>query len=119
MCATDLLELLDGTLVDSTALVDQVCEVCKRICPARECSVPVGDGRLRPVVVDFPESTWPMTTTLICAFSLLWAVSCGVLAMLLMARRAPPRTPCWRLWFVYLCESGRCPFGLILQCGCQ
>ena len=27
---------------------------------------------LRPVVVDLPESTWPMTTTLICVFSLLW-----------------------------------------------
>ena len=24
-----------------------------------------------PVVVDFPESTWPITTTLMCIFSLL------------------------------------------------
>lgn len=25
-----------------------------------------------PVVVDLPESTWPITTTLMCVFSLLW-----------------------------------------------
>lgn len=56
-----LLELLDGTLVDSTALVDQVCMPYQLLCPAFDR---LEEG-LRPVVVDFPESTWPMTTTLI------------------------------------------------------
>ena len=58
---THLLELLDRTLVDTTALVDQVCDVVSQMVKARlqECE------RLRPVVVDLPESTWPITTTLI------------------------------------------------------
>lgn len=55
-----LLELLDGTLVDTTALVDQVCHVCESLCS----SLRRGGVYLRPVVVDLPESTWPMTTTL-------------------------------------------------------
>lgn len=29
-----------------------------------------------PVVVDLPESTWPITTTLMCTFSLLWEETC-------------------------------------------
>ena len=63
-----LLELLDGTLVDTAALVDQVtCYVCER-----DARVEVrGLGGGLPVVVDLPESTWPMTTTLMCIFSLL------------------------------------------------
>ena len=57
-----LLELLDGTLVDTTALVDQVCEAgCER---RRLGSMTMAGHDLRPVVVDFPESTCPMTTTL-------------------------------------------------------
>ena len=63
VCPSDahLLELLDGTLVNTTALVDQVCDVCESL-----CSSPMirGGVYLRPVVVDLPESTWPMTTTL-------------------------------------------------------
>lgn len=64
-----LLELLDGTLVNSTALVNQVTCISGKF-------VLRGGGRWRngrglPVVVDFPESTWPMTTTLMCIFSLL------------------------------------------------
>lgn len=55
-----LLELLDGTLVNTTALVDQVCEGCESL---RVFDMERGMC-LRPVVVDLPESTWPMTTTL-------------------------------------------------------
>jgi hypothetical protein len=59
---TYLLELLNGTLVDTTALVDQVCEAeCER---RGLGGVTVAEHDLRPVVVDFPESTWPITTTL-------------------------------------------------------
>lgn len=78
-----LLELLDGTLVDTTALVDHVTSLSStvsetvlsvpRAAPAEasrrgERSIP-GDaywnrgGEL--TVVDLPESTWPITTTLI------------------------------------------------------
>lgn len=57
---THLLELLNGTLVDTTALVDQVCMMCEPFA----VSVAERGERLRPVVVDLPESTWPMTTTL-------------------------------------------------------
>jgi hypothetical protein len=56
-----LLELLDSTLVNSTALVDQVCKICESWCSTACENVWV---YLRPVVVDLPESTWPMTTTL-------------------------------------------------------
>lgn len=56
-----LLELLDGTLVDSTALVDQVCDGCEY---AYNLTVADWSEHLRPVVVDLPESTWPITTTL-------------------------------------------------------
>ena len=58
-----LLELLDGTLVDTTALVDQVtCKGCEMMLVEKQ----VVDGRRDlPVVVDLPESTWPITTTLI------------------------------------------------------
>ena len=56
---THLLELFDRTLVNTTALVDQVCYDCEF--RARKSD---GGVRLRPVVVDLPESTWPMTTTL-------------------------------------------------------
>ena len=77
--ATDLLELLDGTLVDATALVDQVCRRERVSAEAVEQATPHAGKktqRLRPVVVDFPESTWPMTTTLMCVFSdLLSSVS--------------------------------------------
>ena len=59
--ATDLLELLDRTLVDTTALVDQV---CTRVSMGAAVLARIGDC-LRPVVVDLPESTWPITTTLI------------------------------------------------------
>jgi len=63
-----LLELLDGTLVDTAALVDQVtCYVCEH--DARVADRGCWDGL--PVVVDLPESTWPITTTLMCIFSLL------------------------------------------------
>ena len=63
-----LLELLDGTLVNTAALVDQVtCYVCER--DARVAVRGLEEGL--PVVVDLPESTWPMTTTLMCIFSLL------------------------------------------------
>ena len=58
---THLLELLNRTLVDTTALVDQVCRIVSDTVITR---ARVG-SRLRPVVVDFPESTWPITTTLI------------------------------------------------------
>jgi hypothetical protein len=36
LCRNDahLLELLDGTLVNSTALVDQVCVICESLCSA-------------------------------------------------------------------------------------
>jgi hypothetical protein len=54
-----LLELLDGTLVDTSALVDQV------TCEHEYVGVVLQMWRLLPVVVDLPESTWPMTTTLI------------------------------------------------------
>ena len=57
-----LLELLDGTLVDTTALVDQV--ACIGVSIVRGVFL-FQIGFLLPVVVDLPESTWPMTTTLI------------------------------------------------------
>lgn len=66
-----LLELLDGTLVNSTALVDQVCEKCEHV----NLTVAHWSDNLRPVVVDLPESTWPITTTLIWFFSLLCPLS--------------------------------------------
>lgn len=68
-----LLELLDGTLVDTTALVDQVCIPLSAIVTPQS----LGEEGLRPVVVDLPESTWPITTTLMCIFSLLqtWLAS--------------------------------------------
>ena len=59
-----LLELLDGTLVDTAALVDQVCAKCELLHGVLRWIEREWDG-LRPVVVDLPESTWPMTTTLI------------------------------------------------------
>lgn len=65
-----LLELLNGTLVDSTALVDQVWKHVSLSSDADEYS-----ESLRPVVVDLPESTWPITTTLMCAFSLLFIIA--------------------------------------------
>lgn len=61
-----LLELLNSTLVDTTALVDQVW-LFVSVCGARQWK----EECLRPVVVDLPESTWPITTTLMCIFSLL------------------------------------------------
>lgn len=66
---TNLLELLDGTLVDTTALVDQVCRLVSFVAMRRAqfCTI----LNLRPVVVDLPESTWPITTTLMWVFSLL------------------------------------------------
>jgi len=61
-----------------------------------------------PVVVDLPESTCPMTTTLIWFFSLLPKMLAGVLWSCI--RSAPfaqaskdEHTPCWR--FVKLLES--------------
>ena len=39
---------------------------------------------LRPVVVDLPESTWPITTTLMCDFSLLQFLSDDALDKFLM-----------------------------------
>ena len=62
-----LLELLNRTLVDTSALVDQVCVPCEFLVSASIRR----RGGLRPVVVDLPESTWPITTTLMCIFSLL------------------------------------------------
>ena len=64
LCAdvTNLLKLFDSTLVDTTALVDQVCTVVSDDASRIRSQV---EERLRPVVVDLPESTWPMTTTLI------------------------------------------------------
>lgn len=64
---TNLLELLDSTLVDTTALVDQVCPIVSLTAVVRSRK----ELCLRPVVVDLPESTWPITTTLMCIFSLL------------------------------------------------
>ena len=56
MCPSDahLLELLDGTLVNTTALVDQVCDVCESFCSAsRGCAgvLTTGSGRLAGVDV--------------------------------------------------------------------
>lgn len=56
-----LLKLLDGTLVNTAALVDQVtCDMYEYVNKSGEA---VFESCL-PVVVDFPESTWPITTTL-------------------------------------------------------
>lgn len=60
---TYLLELLDGTLVNTTALVDQVCKACVSFMLYTTGGNVEGES-LRPVVVDLPESTWPITTTL-------------------------------------------------------
>jgi hypothetical protein len=53
--STHLLELLDGTLVNSTALVDQVCNVCESLCSvvpgARRGMLTTGGGRLAGVDV--------------------------------------------------------------------
>ena len=57
---TNLLELLNGTLVDTTALVDQVAGL--HTSSARR-AIQRGWERVL-TVVDLPESTWPMTTTL-------------------------------------------------------
>jgi hypothetical protein len=57
-----LLELLNGTLVNTTALVDQM--ACVR-CEMGEALIRFGRDVDSPVVVDLPESTWPITTTLI------------------------------------------------------
>jgi hypothetical protein len=63
-----LLKFLDGTRIDTTALVDQVTYVnCMSIVGALEGK---GEAAL-PVVVDLPESTWPITTMLMCVFSSL------------------------------------------------
>ena len=56
MCPSDahLLELLDGTLVNTTALVDQVYNVCESFCSSLRGSVGVlttGSGRLAGVDV--------------------------------------------------------------------
>ena len=59
VCA-HLLELLNRTLVNSAALVDQICRFVSGVLMVEVA----GRVRLRPVVVDLPESTWPMTTTL-------------------------------------------------------
>ena len=82
-----LLELLDGTLVNSTALVDQVC-------PIVSCCTPRSFGKvcLRPVVVDLPESTWPITTTLMCIFSLLRCILASVYAMQTSDRQGLPQS---------------------------
>lgn len=65
------------------------------------------------MVVDFPESTWPITTTLMCIFSLLQPLlarcakgGCGSLELFQWAnveaplvrggRQAESLTPCWR-----------------------
>ena len=62
-----LLELLNCTLVDTTALVDQVTWTMWAT-----WIVIIGLSKVYiPVVVDLPESTWPITTTLIWVFSLL------------------------------------------------
>jgi hypothetical protein len=74
--STNLLELLDGTLVDTTAFVDQVWSRMSATLSLRRSR---NEGHLRPVVVDFPESTWPMTTTLMWNFSLLRAQSVAAL----------------------------------------
>ena len=57
---TNLLELLNGTLVDTTALVDQVAGLQT----LSACRASQGEGVRVLTVVDLPESTWPMTTTL-------------------------------------------------------
>ena len=56
MCPSDahLLELLDGTLVNTTALVDQVCDMCESFCSSERGSVGIlttGSGRLAGVDV--------------------------------------------------------------------
>ena len=61
-----LLELLNSTLVDTSALVDQV--ACDDEYVRSREGYDLGNS---PVVVDLPLSTWPMTTTLMCIFSLL------------------------------------------------
>jgi hypothetical protein len=63
-----LLELLDGTLVDTAALVDQMAYY---VCEREVRRTDRGSLGALPVVVDLPESTWPITTTLMCIFSLL------------------------------------------------
>lgn len=68
---THLLELLDSTLVDTAALVDQVYDIVSDAVMIRSR---IGSF-LRPVVVDLPESTWPITTTLIWILSLLLTIS--------------------------------------------
>lgn len=60
LAVAHLLELLNGTLVDTTALVDQVCDGVSALPMLRAHVL----QHLRPVVVDLPESTWPITTTL-------------------------------------------------------
>jgi len=57
-----LLELLDGTLVNTTTLVDQV--TCYESVSSSKGEGGVGGGESLPVVVDLPESTWPITTML-------------------------------------------------------
>jgi len=70
-----LLELLDGTLVDAAALVcsgsssNEPGELWKAS-RARSATREEKNAQIKwPVVVDFPESTWPMTTRLMCCFS--------------------------------------------------
>lgn len=60
--STDLLELLDGTLVNTTALVDQVTSGSRLSgCTLVEFSKSQQDDDMLPTL---PESTWPMTTRL-------------------------------------------------------
>lgn len=58
MRETNLLELLNGTLVDTTALVDEVTGLssCQRA-PSRASHVCAGEMMMMLTVVDLPEST--------------------------------------------------------------
>ena len=81
LCPSDahLLELLDGTLVNTTALVDQVCDVCESFCSSLSGSVGVlttGSGRLAGVDV---ADDHDVDVRLLLTTALVRRCSCGVL----------------------------------------
>jgi hypothetical protein len=77
-----LLELLDGTLVNTTALVDQVWEICESLCPASDGDVGVlttGSGGLAGVDV---ADDHDVDVKLLLTAALVRLCSCGVSMML-------------------------------------
>ena len=82
-----LLELLDGTLVNTTALVDQVCEMCESFCSSWTGVVGVlttGSGRLAGVDV---ADDHDVDVRLLLTAALVRLCSCDIV-MVLRPRRA-------------------------------